>query len=72
MHRSTVYLPDELKQALRRTAAATGRSEAELIREGVRRVTGDEPPRPRVGVLDSGLPDLADNADAYLDGFGER
>jgi hypothetical protein len=72
MHRSTVYLSDELKAALRRTAAVTGRSEAELIREGVRRVTLDDPPRPRVGVFDSGVPDLAENADAYLDGIGER
>jgi hypothetical protein len=72
MHRSTVYLPGELKEALRRTASETGMSEAELIREGVRRVTRDNPPRPRVGVAESGTPDLAENADAHLDGFGER
>jgi plasmid stability protein len=72
MQRSTVYLPEELKNALRRTAAATGRSEAELIREGVRRVTRDVVPRPRVGVFDSGIPDLAENADLHLEGFGER
>jgi Ribbon-helix-helix protein, copG family len=72
MHRSTVYLPDELKAALQRASTATGRSEAELIREGVRRVTTEVAPAPRVGVFDSGTPDLAENADAYLDGFGER
>ena len=69
MHRSTVYLPDELKAALQRTASATGLSEAELIREGVRRVTA---PRPQVGVFDSGIDDLAENADVHLEGFGER
>jgi ribbon-helix-helix CopG family protein len=72
MHRSTVYLPEELKDALRRTASATGMSEAELIREGVRRVTRDNSPQPRVAVFDSGIPDLAENADAYLEGFGEQ
>ena len=72
MHRSTVYLPDDLKAALQRTATATGRSEAELIREGVRRVTADSSPSPRVGVFDSGAPDLAENANGYLEGFGER
>jgi hypothetical protein len=72
MHRSTVYLPEELKAALRRTAAATGISEAELIREGVRRITRENAASPRVAVIDSGIPDLAENADSYLDGFGER
>ena len=34
MEKTTVYLPDELKRALRRAARSTGRSEADLIREG--------------------------------------
>jgi len=33
--RTTVYLPDELKAALERTAAAQGRSEAEVIRSAL-------------------------------------
>ena len=32
MEKTTVYLPDDLKRALRRSAKSTGRSEAELIR----------------------------------------
>lgn len=40
MRKTTVYLTDEEAEALRRTAARTGRSQSELIREGVRRVTG--------------------------------
>jgi predicted transcriptional regulator len=39
MQKTTVYIPDELKAALERTARATRRSEAELIREGIRLVT---------------------------------
>jgi Arc/MetJ-type ribon-helix-helix transcriptional regulator len=39
MRKTTVYLSDEEADALRRAATATGRSQSELIREGVRRVT---------------------------------
>jgi hypothetical protein len=31
MKRTTIYLPDELKAALERTAAAEGRSEADVV-----------------------------------------
>lgn len=37
--KTTVYLSDDEADALRRTAAATGRTQSELIREGVRYVT---------------------------------
>jgi Arc/MetJ-type ribon-helix-helix transcriptional regulator len=40
MKRTTVYLSEEEHDALRRRALETGQSQAELIREGVRRVTG--------------------------------
>lgn len=39
MPKTSVYLSDEEAAALRRTAAATGFSQAELIRAGVRHVT---------------------------------
>jgi hypothetical protein len=39
MKKSSVYLDDEELEALRRKAAESGRSQAELIREGVRLVT---------------------------------
>jgi Arc/MetJ-type ribon-helix-helix transcriptional regulator len=39
MRKTTVYLTEEEAEALRRTAAETGRSQSELIREGIRRVT---------------------------------
>ncbi len=72
MRRTTVYLPDELKAALERAAAASGRSEAELIREGVEHVAGlAERPPPRLPLFDSGDPSLAERADELLDGFGE-
>lgn len=72
MRRTTVYLPDELKAALGRAAEANGRSEAELIREGVEQVVSKaEAPRPRLPLFDSGDPTLAERADELLEGFGE-
>jgi hypothetical protein len=42
--KTTVYLSEEEASGLRRLAAATGRSQSELIREGVRHVVS-RPPR---------------------------
>lgn len=73
MEKTTVYLPDELKRALRRAARASGRSEAELIREGIGLVTGTQRiAEPRLPLFESGRPDLAEHVDEALDGFGER
>ena len=41
MHKTTVYLSDDEAAALRRKAAEDGRSQSELIREGIRRVVGE-------------------------------
>jgi plasmid stability protein len=71
--KTTVYLPDELKQALTRIAASSGRSEAGLIREAIRAlVSGSESPRPRGALFESGDPSLSAQAQAALGGFGER
>ena len=73
MHRTTVYLPEGLKAALERTAAAEGRSEADLIREGVRLVTRHGPvPQLALPLFESDDPHLAERVDEALDGFGER
>ena len=73
MEKTTVYLPSELKQALGRAAATSGRSEADLIREGVRAVTDSlAHPRPRLPLFESaGDPHLAERIDAALEGFGQ-
>jgi hypothetical protein len=47
MQKTSVYLTPEEAEALRGTSARTGRSRAELIREGVRLVTGDTEPKAR-------------------------
>jgi len=43
--KTTVYLSEEEAAGLRRLAAATGRSQSELIREGVRHVVARPPKR---------------------------
>jgi hypothetical protein len=73
MEKTTVYLPDDMKQALKRAARSTGRSEADLIREGIGLVTGTHRiAEPRLPLFESGQPDLADRTDDLLRGFGER
>ncbi len=73
MEKTTVYLPDDLKRALRSASRSTGRSEAALIREGIGLVTGTHRiAEPRLPLFESGQPDLAERADELLGGFGER
>lgn len=73
MRRTTVYVPDDLKRRLASAARRTGRSEADLIREGIRIVSArGESPEPRVPLFESGIPDLAERLDEHLAGFGER
>ncbi len=48
MPKTSVYLSPADAEHLRRAAARTGRSQADLIRDGVRRVTSEEQPGERV------------------------
>ena len=60
MEKTTVYLTDAQKRALERAARLSGRSEAELIREGVEVVTGrHQVAEPVLPLFESGQPDLA-------------
>ena len=72
MEKTTVYLPDDRKRALRRAARSTGRSEADLIREGIGLVTGAHRiAEPRLPMFESGQRDLAERTDELMAGFGE-
>jgi Ribbon-helix-helix protein, copG family len=67
VRRTTVYLPDDLKAALQRTAAGQGLTEAELIRAGVRLVTERyATPDPRLPLFTSGDPSLSEAVDEAL------
>jgi Arc/MetJ-type ribon-helix-helix transcriptional regulator len=73
MQKTTVYLPDDLKADLERTAVATGRSSAELIRAGIRLAIAQEtPPIPRSGIFESDDPSLSERVDELLADFGQR
>ena len=71
MDKTTVYLPPELRAAVRRAARRRGVSEAEVIRGSIQSAVGDERPRPHGGLFASGAP-IAREADDHLAGFGER
>jgi hypothetical protein len=61
MHRTTIYLPEDMKARV-----------AEMAR--MREITEAlERPRPRGGLFNSGMPDLASRDEYYLEkwGFGE-
>ena len=55
MVKTTVYLPEADIEALKAAARRRHQSEAELIREGVRRVLAEEdgPALPNFGILDA-------------------
>jgi hypothetical protein len=73
MIKTTLYLSEDLKAALERTAHETGRSEADLIREGIRlAVARQTPPSPTIGVFVSDDPHFAEDVDVHLAGFGTR
>lgn len=52
MKRKTIYLPDDVSAALERLSEAEGRSQSQLVREGLRYVielhsgSGEQPPIP--------------------------
>jgi predicted transcriptional regulator len=66
--KTTVYLPDELKQAIERSARQRGIAEAEVIRQALAGSLTAR--RPRSGFLDA--EPFAAQADELLAGFGER
>jgi CopG-like RHH_1 or ribbon-helix-helix domain, RHH_5 len=73
MKRTTLYLSDDLKEALERTATAEGRSEASVVRSALASATAMHTyPSPRLPLFDSGDPTLAERVDEELArGFGE-
>jgi hypothetical protein len=75
VHRTTVYLRDEQAVRLKRAAARSGQSEAELIREGVELILESLPnerPEPSV-FFDSGDATWAERTDEILaEGFGSE
>ena len=72
VHKTTVYIPKDVKRTLGEVAAARGVSEAELIREALRALTSKTTHQdPRLPLFKSGKPRLAERVDAALSEFGE-
>jgi hypothetical protein len=64
MRRTTIYLPDDLKRALERTAAARGTSEAEVVRHAlIVATTESSAPTLRIPLFDSSDATLAERVD---------
>jgi predicted transcriptional regulator len=73
MNKTTVYLPDDVKKALTRLAATSGRSEASLIRDALAALARTtERPRPRGRLWESGDTSLGEHDNEALAGFGDR
>lgn len=75
MVKTSVYLPDELKERLSEASRVSGESEATIIRSALEQRLADmlRPRRsPHWGTVDFGDPDLADKVDEVLaGGFGQ-
>jgi predicted transcriptional regulator len=70
MHKTTLYLEEEVRERIARVAKETGRSQADLIREALRSFFIRRK-KPRSIGLGKGGPDLSDRAEELLEGFGE-
>lgn len=71
VHRTTIYLPEDLKERLAQEARRRGVTEAQVIREALAAALSR--PRPRGGLVDSGDPGWAARDEDLLaeQGFGE-
>ena len=69
--KTTLYLPADLKLAVKRVARMRGVSEAEVIRDSIRNGVAGDRPRPKGGLFASGAP-IARRDEEHLTGFGER
>jgi hypothetical protein len=70
MHRTTIYLPEDMKARIAQMARIQRTTEAEFIRGAIERAL--ERPRPRGGLFHSGDPTWASRDEELLaEGFGE-
>jgi predicted transcriptional regulator len=72
MQKTTLYLDEPTRQRLRLLAAASGQSQAAVVREAVRAYRPAARRRPRsIGLGASERGDLSERSEDLLDGFGE-
>ena len=66
-HKTTIYLPHDLKKAVEQEAERRGMSEAEVIRRAVAQAVTR--PQPQPGLFHGEA--IASRVDELLEGFGE-
>lgn len=72
MIKTTVYLPEQIKSKLAKTARILGTSEANLIRKAVEQlITEDSPPRPHLPLFSGKDQTLSERVDEELADFGK-
>lgn len=71
MHKTTLYLPDELRRAVAAAARCRGVSEATVIRDAIAAALAAERPMPKAALFSSDVV-MARNVDDHLAKFGER
>jgi len=62
MERTTLVLPRELREKVRRLASERGVSMGEIMREAIEEKVEAERPKPRLGIFDSGRTDIGRRA----------
>lgn len=75
MVKTTVYLPEDVKQRLEEAARVSGKSEARIIRSAIEEWLETLVPRPTPhwGSVEFGDPGLAERVDDVLaEGFGQQ
>jgi Ribbon-helix-helix protein, copG family len=72
MKKTTIYLPDELKERVEKVAKIERKSEADVIRAAIASAVGVlDTPEPRLPLFKSlGDPTLAERVDELLENFG--
>jgi hypothetical protein len=74
MKKTTIYLPDDLKEGVEAVARREKRSEADIIRDAIASaVDASRPPEPCLPLpgMKLGNPTIAERADELLQGFGD-
>lgn len=74
MQKTTIYLDPNVRRTLQRLAKSRRKTQSAVIRDAVLAYAGCAPKRPKatcIGSGRSGMPDLADRCEEFLDGFGE-
>jgi hypothetical protein len=72
MNKTTIYLPDDLRAAVKHEALRRNIAEAEVIRDAIRTAIPVERPKPKFGLFSGDGSSIAETIDERMKGFGQR